>query len=69
MAIPTGRLMASLLVEVINQRSFGWTIQMNSDPGIYIQGMIMALLASLLAGILPARRLGRMPAVEAIRYE
>jgi putative ABC transport system permease protein len=54
---------------VINQRSFGWTLQMNVFASPFIQAFILALLAALLAGIYPAWRMSRMQAAEAMRYE
>ncbi len=68
-AIPTGIALAVILVYVINQRSFGWTLQLSVQPQALLQGMLVALAAALLAGIYPALRLSRMPAAEAIRYE
>jgi putative ABC transport system permease protein len=69
LAMPTGYILALILVYVINQRSFGWTLQMNVFASPFIQAFILALLASLLAGIYPAWRMSRMQAAEAMRYE
>ena len=62
-------IVLNILVYVINRRSFGWTLQLSIQPVVFLQALGIALLAALLAGILPARRLGRMAAAEAIRYE
>ncbi len=69
LAMPTGYALALVLVYVINQRSFGWTLQLDIRPEAFLTAFGWALLAALLAGILPAYRLGRMPAAEVIRYE
>ena len=69
LALPTGYLLSLILIYVINKRSFGWTLQMAVEPGVLIQGVLIALAAALLAGIYPAWRLSRIPAAEAIRYE
>jgi len=69
LAMPTGYVLARILIDVINRRSFGWSLQIAPRPGIFLQGLFLALLASLLAGILPAVRINRMAAAEAIRYE
>ncbi len=69
LAIPTGYALSLVLVYVINRRSFGWTLQMLVEPGVLLQGVLVALAAALLAGIYPAIRLSRVPAAEAIRYE
>ncbi len=50
-------------------RSFGWTLQLHADPAIFVQAMILAVIAALLAGLYPAIRMGRMLAAEALRGE
>jgi putative ABC transport system permease protein len=69
LSIPTGYALALILVYVINRRSFGWTLQMQIQPDPFIQALVVAVAAALLAGIYPALRMGRMLAAEAIRYE
>ncbi len=69
LAMPAGYALSLILVYVINQRSFGWTLQMAASPGPFLQALAIAVLAAVLAGIYPALRLSRMPAAEAIRYE
>ena len=69
LAAPLGYALAFILIRVINQRSFGWSLQMFNSPVYYIQGLLVAFLAAILAGIYPAWRLNRMQAAEAIRYE
>jgi putative ABC transport system permease protein len=56
-------------VYIINRRSFGWTLQMNVEPGPFLQALAVALIAALLAGIYPAWRMGRMLTSEALRSE
>ena len=69
MAIPAGYTLAQILVDIINQRSFGWSMQLSASPAIFIQAVTVAVIAALLAGVFPAWRMSRMQAVEAIRYE
>jgi putative ABC transport system permease protein len=69
LAMPTGYGLALILIYVINQRSFGWTLQPDMPPAAFLQALGVALAAALLSGILPAYRLSRMAAAEAIRYE
>ncbi len=69
LAAPTGYVIALVLVYVINLRSFGWTIQLSVRPGAFLFTLGLAVGAALLIGILPAIRLNRMAAAEAIRYE
>ncbi|MCI0521726.1 MAG: ABC transporter permease, partial [Chloroflexi bacterium] len=69
LAMPTGYLLSLILVYIINRRSFGWTLQMQVEPGPFLQALAIALLAALLAGIYPALRMSRMLAAEALRAE
>jgi len=69
LALPVGYALASILIYVINRRSFGWTLQASVSIEALAQGVLVALVAALLAGIYPALRMSRMAAAEAIRYE
>ena len=69
LAAPTGYVLALILVYIINQRSFGWTLQLSIQPDAFGQALLVAVIAALLAGIYPAGRMSRQPAAEAIRYE
>lgn len=68
-AMPLGYVLAWILIYVINVRSFGWTLQMQLEPGYFWQAWIVAVVAALLAGIYPAWRLGKMAVATAIREE
>jgi putative ABC transport system permease protein len=67
LALPTGYILAWILIFVINQRSFGWTLQMQADPGPFVQAFLLAVGAALLAAIYPAWRLSRMQTAEVLR--
>jgi len=69
LALPVGVLVASVLVYVINRRSFGWTLELTITPGILLQAMVLALTAALLAGFYPALRMARTPPALALREE
>jgi putative ABC transport system permease protein len=69
LAAPTGFVLAIILIEVINLRSFGWTILLSVNPLAFLLAVIIALGAALLAGVLPAIKMNRLSAAEAIRYE
>jgi putative ABC transport system permease protein len=69
LAMPTGYLLALILVYIINRRSFGWTLQMQVDPLPFFQALIVAVIAALVAGLYPAFRMGRLTASEAFRSE
>jgi putative ABC transport system permease protein len=69
LALPTGYILAWILIFVINQRSFGWTLQMYAEPAPFVQAFLLAVGAALLAALYPAWRLSRMQAAEALRGE
>ena len=69
LAMPAGFSLALILIYIINRRSFGWTLQLQLTPGPFVLALAVAVLAALLAGLYPARRMGRMAAAEALRYE
>lgn len=69
LALPTGYILAWILIFVINQRSFGWTLQMQVDPAPFIQAFCLSVGAALLAAVYPAWRLSHMLAAEALRGE
>jgi putative ABC transport system permease protein len=69
LAIPVGLALAALLVFVINQRSFGWTLDLEVAPGVLAQAVGLAVIAALVAGAVPARRIARQPLSEALRDE
>lgn len=67
LAIPTGLTLALALIYIINRRSFGWTLELHAEPGVFIQALLLAVAAALLTGVYPAIRMGRMLAAEALR--
>jgi putative ABC transport system permease protein len=69
LAVPSGLLLAAVLVFVINRRSFGWTMGLDPSPTILLQGVALAVLAALLAGLYPAWRMARAEPAEALRDE
>jgi putative ABC transport system permease protein len=69
LALPVGYVLAWILIYVINVRSFGWTLAMQLDLSWFVQGVLVAVSAALLAAIYPAWRIGRLPIATAIREE
>jgi len=69
LAIPVGCLITTLLIIVINRRSFGWSMQLHYSPEIMLHGLVLALLAALLAGIYPAWKMSQSHPAEALRAE
>lgn len=69
LAMPAGYILALILIYIINRRSFGWTLQMQVDLEPFLQALILAVLAAVVAGIYPALRMTRMQPAEALRSE
>jgi putative ABC transport system permease protein len=69
LALPTGFTLALILIYIINRRAFGWTLQLQAKPEVFLQALVLAVGAALLAGIYPALRMSRMPAADALRGE
>lgn len=69
LSLPTGYILAWILIFVINQRSFGWTLQMQLDPAAFIQAFLLSVAAALLAAVYPIWRLSQMQIAEALRGE
>jgi putative ABC transport system permease protein len=69
LAIPTGLLLSLVLIYVINLRSFGWTIFFEPVPEVYLEALVAAVIAALLAAVYPMLRLGRLQVADALREE
>ncbi len=68
-AIPLGLLMARVLIDVINRRSFGWSMDISIAPEVLLNAVALALGAALIAGIYPAYRAARAQTALAMREE
>jgi putative ABC transport system permease protein len=69
LSLPTGYILAWILVFIINQRSFGWTLQMHVEPTPFVQAFVLAVGAALLAAFYPAWRGSHVQTAEALRGE
>jgi putative ABC transport system permease protein len=69
LAMPTGFLLALILVYIINLRSFGWTIRLDLQWETFAQAMGVAVISALLAAIYPMLRLGKLEIARAVREE
>ncbi|MCM2254253.1 MAG: ABC transporter permease [Vicinamibacteria bacterium] len=69
LSLPLGALLAWILVDVINVRSFGWTMELHYEPWLFVQALALSLAASLLATVYPLWRLGRREIAAALRHE
>ena len=68
-ALPVGWGIALLLIEVINVRSFGWTMALHATfPALLLPAMF-AIAAAIAASIYPAERVVRIDPAAALRDE
>ncbi len=69
LALPIGLATSLVLTMVINQRSFGWTMQFAPAPMQLAEALLVGLAAALLAGAYPAWKLSRLQPAAALRRE
>jgi putative ABC transport system permease protein len=69
LAVPVGFIVAYVLIFVVYQRSFGWTLAYYFDSGVVFQGLALAFVAALLAGVFPAVKMAQTKPAEALRTE
>lgn len=69
LAIPLGLAMGDLLIQVINLRSFGWTMPMQVTAATLLSGVLLAWVAAVIAGLYPALRAARAAPAQALREE
>jgi len=68
-AIPAGLLTAVLLIDVINRRAFGWRIDVHLSAAQFTNALLLAVVAALVAGMYPARRVAVAAIAADIREE
>ncbi len=69
LALPLGYIIAQVLLGLINRRSFGWTLRMHFETEPFIDALLVAIAAALLAGLYPAWRASRRSAADAMRFD
>jgi putative ABC transport system permease protein len=69
LALPLGIGLALVLVLVINRRSFGWSLDIFVDPAILLEGVALGILAAILAGLYPAKKMASVPPALVLREE
>lgn len=60
LAVPLGLLVAWCLIAIVNVKAFGWRLPFHVFPLQLVELVAVALIASLLAALLPVLRLARM---------
>jgi putative ABC transport system permease protein len=69
LAVPAGLALATVMIFVVNKRSFGWTLEMTVGPEILGQSVALALIGALAAGVWPAWKMSRTSPAVALRDE
>lgn len=69
LGVAAGLCLAWELITVINRQFFGWTIGWSLPVGSLFQALILALLAAVGAGILPARAAAKRNIAQALQVE
>lgn len=69
LALPLGVFLAWVLIDIINQRSFGWSYDMVLSMGILLQALLLSVGATGIAGIIPAFQAGKTNISRALHME
>ncbi len=69
LGLPLGAALGALMLEVVNRRSFGWSVPFQLDANMVAQSAAVAIVAALVAGAYPAWRMARTRPAEALRGE
>jgi putative ABC transport system permease protein len=64
-----GLVLSVILIYVINKQSFGWTIQFHWPVAVLAGSLLGVFLATLLAGLYPARTAVRLNPIEVVHEE
>ena len=64
-----GLVLSELLIHVINKQSFGWTIQFHWPVAVLLGALTVVYIATVLAGIYPARIATQLVPIEVIHEE
>jgi len=54
---------------VINKQSFGWTINFHTPAALIAASLLITLLSSAVAGLVPARMAQRIDIAQALKSE
>jgi putative ABC transport system permease protein len=67
LALPLGLVVAWCLIAVVNVKAFGWRLPFEIFPAQLAQLLAIAMLASLLAALLPIIKLMRMQPAQLVK--
>jgi putative ABC transport system permease protein len=69
LSLPVGWALSKMLIDVINRRAFGWTMQSHVPVEVLLQAVALAVVAALAAGVYPGWRMARTSPAAALREE
>ena len=69
LSMPLGLMMSDILIDVINRRSFGWSMQHILPAGVLAEAIVLSLVAAVIAGLYPCRQVARLNPSLALRAE
>jgi len=69
LGLALGFVLSLVLIYVINKQSFGWTIQFHPPFALLAGASSLVLVATIVAGIFPARAAARLNPIEVIHEE
>jgi putative ABC transport system permease protein len=69
LSIPLGLIMSDVLIDVINKRSFGWSMQHFFPLSVLGDALLLAIIAALLASLYPAFKSSKISPALALREE
>ena len=67
--LPTGLLMAWVLIESVQRRAFGWSMPFSLEAGVLAQTLLVGLCAAGLAALYPAWRSAHREPAPQLREE
>jgi putative ABC transport system permease protein len=65
----SGIFLSMILIFVINKQSFGWTIQFFLTPSVFVQSLVLVVVAAFLAGLIPAHMAAKKQVADAVKME
>lgn len=68
-ALPIGMAVSLVLLHVINERAFGWSLTLDAPPRVFVETLLLSIGAALLAGLAPAWRMARIQPARALRAD
>jgi putative ABC transport system permease protein len=69
LGLALGYVLSLVLIYVINKQSFGWTIQFHWPVAVLLSSLSVVYIATVLAGLYPARLAVRLDPIEVVHEE